>query len=73
MIFKLLSEFQFEHLSPMIPKLYRELWLDGIKTEDYFLKLCGAGGGGFIMGISKDFQKTKQVLAAHEIRLLLSF
>lgn len=71
--FKKLSEFQFEHLSPMIPKLYRELWIEGINTDDYFLKLCGAGGGGFLMGITRDFQKVKRVLSAHEIRLLLSF
>lgn len=71
--FKKLSEFQFEHLSPMIPKLYRDLWIEGINTDDYFLKLCGAGGGGFLMGITRDFQKVKQVLSAHEIRLLLSF
>ncbi len=71
--FKQLSEFQFEHLSPMIPKLYRDLWVEGIKSGDYSLKLCGAGGGGFLMGITRDFQKVKQVLSAHEIRLLLSF
>ena len=71
--FKKLSEFQFEHLSPMIPKLYRDLWIEGINSDDYFLKLCGAGGGGFLMGITRDFQKVKQVLSAHEIRLLLSF
>ncbi|MBC7713744.1 MAG: mevalonate kinase [Rhizobacter sp.] len=71
--FKKLSEFQFEHFSPMIPTLYRDLWVEGIKTNDYSLKLCGAGGGGFLMGITSDFQKVKQVLSAHEIRLLLSF
>lgn len=71
--FKLLSEFQFEYLSPMIPKLYRDLWIEGIKSGGYSLKLCGAGGGGFLMGITSDFQKVKQVLSAHELRLLLSF
>ncbi|AUN98160.1 mevalonate kinase [Bacteriovorax stolpii] len=71
--FKKLSEFQFEHLSPMIPKLYRDVWVEGIKGGDFALKLCGAGGGGFLMGITRDFQKAKQVLSAHEIRLLLSF
>lgn len=71
--FKALSMFQYEHLSPMIPKLYRDLWLEGIKTDQYYLKLCGAGGGGFLMGITNNFQQTKQVLSAHEIRLLLSF
>lgn len=71
--FKKLSEFQLEHLSPMIPKLYRDLWAQGIKSDDFSLKLCGAGGGGFLMGITNDFQKTKIALKGHELRLLLSF
>lgn len=71
--FKLLSAFQHEHFSPMIPKLYRDLWGEGLSSDDYSLKLCGAGGGGFLMGITDDFQKVKRVLAAHELRLLLSF
>lgn len=71
--FKKLSEFQFEHFSPMIPTLYRDLWIDGIKSNHYSLKLCGAGGGGFLMGITNDFQKVKHVLSTHEIRLILSF
>ncbi len=71
--FKKLSEFQFEHFSPMIPTLYRDMWIEGINSNDYSLKLCGAGGGGFLMGITNDFQKVKRVLSAHELRLLLSF
>ena len=71
--FKQLSAFQHEHFSPMIPKLYRDLWSDGLSSNDYSLKLCGAGGGGFLMGITDDFQKVKRVLSAHELRLLLSF
>ena len=71
--FKKLSEFQLEHLSPMIPKLYRDLWSQGITTDEFSLKLCGAGGGGFLMGITNDFRKIKQTLKSHEIRLLLSF
>lgn len=71
--FKLLSAFQHEHFSPMIPKLYRDLWGEGLSSDDFSLKLCGAGGGGFLMGITDDFQKVKRVLQAHELRLLLSF
>lgn len=71
--FKLLSAFQHEHFSPMIPKLYRELWNEGLVSNDFSFKLCGAGGGGFLMGITSDFQNVKRVLAAHELRLILSF
>lgn len=71
--FKQLSAFQHEHFSPMIPKLYRELWREGLDSNAYSLKLCGAGGGGFLMGITDDFQKVKSVLSAHELRMLMSF
>ena len=71
--FKLLSAFQHEHFSPMIPKLYRELWNEGLVSNDFSFKLCGAGGGGFLMGITSDFHNVKRVLAAHELRLILSF
>jgi len=71
--FKLLSAFQHEHFSPMIPKLYRDIWSEGLSSNAYSLKLCGAGGGGFLMGVTDDFQKVKRVLSAHELRLLLSF
>lgn len=71
--FKLLSAFQHEHFSPMIPKLYRDIWSEGLASNSYSLKLCGAGGGGFLMGITDDFQKVKRVLHSHELRLLLSF
>lgn len=71
--FKLLSAFQHEHFSPMIPKLYRDLWKEGLVSNDFSLKLCGAGGGGFLMGITSDFEKVKRVLAAHELKMLISF
>jgi len=49
-----LSKFQYLNFSKMIPKEFQKLWLDGIESKDYLLKLCGAGGGGFILGISKN-------------------
>lgn len=71
--FKNLSSFQHEHFSPMIPTLYRTSWMDGINSNNYYFKLCGAGGGGFLMGITRDFSKVKQYLPSQEIRLLINF
>lgn len=71
--FRSLSLFQYENLMPMIPKLYLDVWKYGLETDEYFLKLCGAGGGGFLMGVTENFQKLKKVMSQHEIRLLLSF
>jgi mevalonate kinase len=71
--FKVLSQYQYDHLGPMIPKLYREEWLQGIKFNHFYFKLCGAGGGGFLMGITHDFETVKKLLSNHELRLILSF
>ncbi len=66
--FKMLSEFQFQYFQPMIPTLYRDIWKLGIQNNEYFLKLCGAGGGGFMMGLAPDFHHAKKVLSGIEIR-----
>lgn len=54
-----LSRFQLENLDPMIPSDYRELWENGLRTDDYYLKLCGSGGGGFILGFTENYDKVK--------------
>lgn len=71
--FKRLSKFQYEHFQGMIPKLYRDEWLKGIESNQFYFKLCGAGGGGFLMGITRDFSKVKKILDGHELRLIFSF
>ena len=44
----------------MIPISFRELWEKGISSSIYTLKLCGSGGGGFLLGFTKDFEATKK-------------
>lgn len=71
--FENLSFFQFEEFTPMIPNLYRDLWRDGLLYKKYFLKLCGAGGGGFILGMTRDFDEAEELLKNYEIRPLIRF
>lgn len=71
--FKELSQFQFQHLTPMIPNLYRDLWKNGLDNDHFYLKLCGAGGGGFLMGYAEDFNLAKNALQGHEVRPILHF
>lgn len=49
-----ISELQFNHFQPMIPENFRALWQEGLSSDDFKLKLCGAGGGGFILGLVKE-------------------
>ena len=67
---KILSKVVLENFKPMIPKDFHVLWAKGIESVDYFLKLCGSGGGGYILGFSKDFEKAKKSLSNYKLELV---
>lgn len=69
---KLLSKFQLDHFKPMIPHLFNKLWQRGLDSGEYYLKLCGAGGGGFILGFTKNFEQTQKQLKGQNLELLCS-
>ncbi|NLI24094.1 MAG: mevalonate kinase [Bacteroidales bacterium] len=51
---KILSSYQLLHFHPMIPKGFGDVWESGINRKLFYLKLCGAGGGGFLLGFAKN-------------------
>ena len=53
-----LSNLQIELLSHTIPEETRDYFLTNINKDGFQVKLCGAGGGGFLLGFSNDIQKT---------------
>jgi mevalonate kinase len=65
-----ISKFQWDFFPEMIPTKERSLWTKGIETGNYILKLCGAGGGGFILGYSNKFNtdEMKEILNTQELR-----
>ena len=67
---KKLSKVILNHFRPMIPERFHQLWQKGIETGDYYLKLCGSGGGGYILGFTRDFDKTKELLKDYKIELV---
>ncbi len=58
-----LSYFQYKYLKRLIPEILRPAWLEGLENNLYKLKLCGAGGGGFLIGYTFDFESTKKALS----------
>jgi len=70
---KRLSKVVLNHFKPMIPQQFHELWQKGIETNDYYLKLCGSGGGGYILGFTEDIEKAKQSLAGYKLEVVYSF
>ena len=50
--FAKISDMQLSLFPEMIVEKLRNVWLQGLKSGDYCLKLCGAGGGGFYLAYS---------------------
>lgn len=50
-----LSILQYEKMSDWIPVAFHPIWKSGLEGALFKLKLCGAGGGGFLLGITKDW------------------
>ena len=61
-----LSGIQYHYFKEMIPVGLKDLWRQGLDTGAFTLKLCGAGGGGFILGYSKNFLSIDQILKNYQ-------
>ena len=70
---KKLSEIVLKNFKPMIPENFHKIWKKGIDTNDYFLKLCGSGGGGYILGFTKDIKKAEQSLKDFNLEVVYHF
>ena len=70
---KQLSHVVLDNFKPMIPKEFHNLWKKGIETNDYYLKLCGSGGGGYILGFTEDIEKARKSLQDHKLEVVYNF
>jgi mevalonate kinase len=68
---ELISTLQFSYLPPMIPDVVRELWQKGLNSKGFYLKICGAGGGGFMLGFAYDWEKVQKDFDSFETLQLL--
>ena len=70
---KSLSKIVLKNFKPMIPDAFHKVWENGIKTNDYYLKLCGSGGGGYILGFTEDYEKAQLSLKDYKLELVYRF
>ncbi|SEB52543.1 mevalonate kinase [Maribacter dokdonensis] len=70
---KQLSHVVLDNFKPMIPTKFHDLWKKGIDTNDYYLKLCGSGGGGYILGFTEDLEKAKTALKDYKLEVVYNF
>ncbi|WP_185872169.1 GHMP family kinase ATP-binding protein [Blattabacterium cuenoti] len=70
---KKLSTWVFYHFRPMIPKNIYEIWEEGLLNNIHYLKLCGSGGGGFILGFTPNYNISKKKLKQYTMEVLFRF
>lgn len=62
-----LSKYQHIHFREMIPPNCLPLWEAGIDTAYYSLKLCGAGGGGFLLGFTPNYKEAEKAITPYSL------
>lgn len=70
---KELSKWAYVHFKPMIPKNLYNAWKKGLDTNAYYLKLCGSGGGGYILGFAPDYAKAEKMLDGFNREVIYRF
>lgn len=70
---KKLSRLVFENFEPMIPGVFKQLWQKGLETNSYYLKLCGSGGGGYILGFTRDYEEAEKHLKGYASEVIFRF
>jgi len=70
---KKLSGTVLDNFKPMIPAQFHDLWKKGLDSGDYYLKLCGSGGGGYILGFTEDLDRAEKALEGYKLEVVYNF
>ncbi len=65
--------FQRQEMSYLIPEKYQGIVDNGLENSDYFLKICGSGGGGYMIGFTERWKETKQKLKGEELEIIYRY
>ncbi len=68
-----LSKVVLDNFKPMIPAQFHKLWKKGIDTNAYYLKLCGSGGGGYMLGFTEDIDEARKALKNYKLEVVYNF
>jgi mevalonate kinase len=64
------SAFQLQHFTSMIPEDFITPWKYGLDSGKFQIKLCGSGGGGFLLGFTTDYPEAKKYFAGQKHELI---
>ena len=68
--FRRISGFQYQNLPPMVIPQIRDIWLAGMTSHTFLLKICGAGGGGYCLGLTSDWEATQSMASQWPLELV---
>ena len=54
----------------MIQSSIQEDWMYGLTSGKYMLKLCGSGGGGFILGFTHHYSEVKEKFLERDVEVV---
>jgi mevalonate kinase len=63
--YKFLSGFQYKHMKEHIPIGVQKLFKQGLDSGSFYLKLCGSGGGGYYLGITRNIDWINENLSEY--------
>ncbi len=66
----ILSEWQLKNMQAMIPAKMLDFWQDGLTQNLWTTKLCGSGGGGFLLIFTKNYASAFPVLQNYNMRFI---
>jgi mevalonate kinase len=64
---KTISTFELNYFEPMVPAEMRDFWKQGIDSGNYLMKLCGSGGGGYMLVFTTDETSLQQITNRFEV------
>ena len=70
---KKISTFTQKYLKPMIPDSILPVWQKGLDSDHFYLKLCGSGGGGMMLGFTTDFEHVKTEIKEFPLQIVQRF
>lgn len=62
-----ISRYQLEYLSPMVTDPFRKHFFAGLESEAFAFKLCGSGGGGFMLCFVTDERVAENYFAKNQL------
>jgi mevalonate kinase len=62
-----LSAWQITNFAPMIPDFIKDHFEEGLSSGRFFLKLCGSGGGGYMLGFARNREELQHWVHSRQL------